>query len=97
MILMGKSKQEIVYFTGEQLAEIYEATGRSSDVAIIRAKASEMYPDIVDDEGVPIWKLPSHGRSFDRGDGTYEMPAFVLTSNKCNSMGVMKDGTPRPF
>lgn len=94
---MGESKQTAVYFTEEQLVEIYEATGRSSDINVIRAKASEMYPGIVDDEGIPIWKLPSHGRSFNCGDGTYEMPAFVLASNKCNSIGVMRDGTPHPF
>lgn len=94
---MGESKQTVVYFTEEQLVEIYEATGRSSDINVIRAKASELYPDIVDDEGIPIWKLPPHGRSFNCGDGTYEMPAFVLASNKCSSMGVMQDGTPHPF
>jgi len=90
-------KERHTYFTEDQIVEIYEATGRSSDIGLIRAKASELYPDIVDGEGVPIWKLPSHGRSFTMEDGTHQMPAFVLTSKKCNSVGIMEDGTPRPF
>lgn len=92
-----EQKRTIVYFAEKQLVEIYEATGRSHNIETIRSMASRLYPDIVDDEGIPIWKLPPHDRSFDRGDGTYEMPVFVLTSNKCNSIGVMKDGTPHPF
>lgn len=94
---MTSSSQKIVYFTEQQLIKIYEATCRSSDINVIRAKATELYPDVADEKGTPIWKLPSQGRSFDIGDGTYERPAFVLVSKKCNSIGIMSDGTPHPF
>lgn len=40
---MTSSSQKIVYFTEQQLIKIYEATCRSSDINVIRAKATELY------------------------------------------------------
>lgn len=90
--------EKLPYFTAGQMIEIYEASGRSDDESILRQKAKELYPDIVKSDGVPpITKRPPHGRWFDKGDGTCGPAAFTLVSGMCRAVGIMEDGTPRPF
>lgn len=85
-------------FTEGQLIEIYEAAGRSGDLSALKAKARELYPDILEDGEPPITRVEGwFGRSFEDAAGKMVHSKWVLCSNRCNSVGILADGTPMPY
>lgn len=80
-------------FTIEELTQIYEASGHSTDEAVLQAKARELFPD----SQAPLYLRPGGSRAFDVGDGVFERPAYTLSSHLCRCIGIMKNGGLREY
>lgn len=80
-------------FTVEELTQIYEHSGRSNDEAALRAAARELFPD----SKAPLYCRPGGARAFDLPGGVVERPLFTLSSFHCRSIGIMRDGSVRPY
>lgn len=85
-------------FTTEQIIEIYEATGRSADIEVLRRKAAELFPGVKDEKGAPpLWRTEGVGRAFAMPDGSFAKPVWRLGSSYCRDVGILKDGTPLSY
>lgn len=84
-------------FTAEQIVEIYEAAGRSTDLDALKAKARELFPDILENGAPPLWRTEGVGRAFLTGDGSYVKPVWRLGSNYCRDVGILPDGSARIY
>ncbi len=80
-------------FTVEQLMQIYEASGRSTDLTALKAAAQSLFPDCA----APLYCSPGGSRAFDLGDGVVEKPAYTLSSFLCRSIAIMPDGQVLPY
>ena len=81
-------------FTAQQIIDIYEAAGRSTDPDVLRGKARELFPDILEHGAPPLWRTEGVGRAFLTEDGSYVKPVWRLGSNYCRDVGILPDGTP---
>lgn len=84
-------------FTAEQIVAIYEAAGRSTDLDTLRAKAVELFPDILENGAPPLWRTEGVGRAFLCEDGSYVRPVWRLGSNYCRDVGILPDGSARIY
>ena len=84
-------------FTAEQIVQIYEAAGRSTELDDLLAKARALFPDILEDGVPPLWRTEGVGRAFLSEDGSYVRPIWRLGSNYCRDVGILPDGTPRIY
>ena len=89
--MLAKSPKKAT-FTAAQVLEIYEKSGRKTDIASLRATARELYPDILQDGEPPIFCRPGTGRAFRVGD-EYTRPQYTLSSNRALMVGILPDGT----
>lgn len=80
-------------FTVEELIRIYEESGRSTDGAVLQAKAKELFPE----SEAPLCLRAGGSRAFDVGGGEFQRPAYTLSSHLCRCVGIMKDGQPREY
>ena len=65
-------------FTAEQIVQIYEAAGRTTQLDILRAEAKELFPEIQENGLPPLWCTSGAGRAFAMPDGSYEKPVHRL-------------------
>lgn len=90
-----------VSYTTEQLIQIYEESGHSTKKEILQRTALALFPEIVDADGQPpLLVLKGSGRAFPldgdyRGNGPWEIPAYMIHSNACFALAIMKDGSYR--
>jgi len=84
-------------FSTEQILQIYEASGRSTDLEVLQAQARVLFPEILEDGAPPLWKANGAGRAFRRPDGTFERAVCRFGSNCCRDLGILADGTPEIY
>lgn len=84
----------IPHFTDQQLIEIYEAGGRSTNQDILQATARSMYPSVLGpDCKPPVFVRDGSYKGF-FVDGEYRKAKYSIVSRLVNGIGIMDDGTP---
>lgn len=84
-------KNDNIPLDAYRLMQVYEAT-KSSDPAVLKRAAKEMFPDRFGDAEPEIWVHQSSGRNYCH-NGEWRRAAFSIMTYKCNEIGVMDDGT----
>lgn len=92
IITMLAKKRKKASFTGSQLIEIYEASGRKTDTDALRETARKLYPEILEDGKPPVTCRPGCGRAFQVGEA-YVKPEYMLITNRARAVGILPDGT----
>lgn len=80
-------------FTIEQLINIYEESGRSTNLVKLKEKANELYPNI----NAVIYLCEGGFCGFDRGDGISEKPAYTIGTHMCRNIAILKNGEAVPY
>jgi hypothetical protein len=76
----------------EQIVQVYEAAGRSIDVAVLQKKSDEMFPEA----GVKWYRIDKSFKGFIDENGVMRKAKYTIGTGPTWA-GVMEDGSALPY